>query len=91
MSGKQPPPGLSVIEQMAARHHEKLGYVTRWDRLLKVDQKRLIDAMEAAVEIIPDRLTLKHGAGTDTAKTGNGRDALLADHRHAKTSVLYGR
>lgn len=47
--------------------------------------------MEATVEIIPDKLLLKSGPAGDTRDTGDGRNALLADHRHAKKSVLYGQ
>ena len=89
-AGRKPPPGLSVIEQMAAVHHEKSRSIIHWHQLSKDDRLRKMDAMEAAVEIIPDRLGLKHGAAAATANTGEGRDGLLADHQHAKTSALYG-
>ena len=90
-AGRKPPPGLSVIEQMAAVAHEKSCSIIHWHQLSMADRVKKMDAMVAAVEIIPDRLGLKHGAAADTANTGEGRDALLADHRHAKTSALYGQ
>lgn len=90
-AGKKVPPGLSVIEQMAAVHHDRQGLVRNWVQLSKADKLRLMDIMEAAVEIIPDRLLLKSGTAAATVITGEGRDALLADHRHAKTSALYGQ
>ena len=90
-AGEKPAPGLSVIEQMAAVAHEKGRSILHWYQLSKDDRIKLMNAMQAAVEIIPDKLFLKHGAATNTVRTGEGRDALLADHRQAKKSVLYGQ
>ena len=90
MTARKVPGGISVIEQIVAVYHDFYAPILSWDQLSPADRIRLMDAMEAAVGIIPDRLVLKHGAGTATADTGGGRDALLADHRHAKTSALYG-
>lgn len=85
------PAGLSVIEQMAAVAHEKGRSILHWHQLSKDDRLKLMNAMEAAVEIIPDRLELKSGTAVAIVSTGEGREALLADHRHAKTSALYGK
>ncbi|MGI9484463.1 MAG: hypothetical protein ACR2RF_00985 [Geminicoccaceae bacterium] len=89
-AGRKPPPGLSVIEQMAAVHHDRQGLSRNWEQLSRDDRLRKMDAMEAAVEIIPDRLGLKHQVAAETGNTGEGREALLGDHRHAKTSAIYG-
>ena len=91
MAGKDHPTGISVIEQMAKKHHESSGHITRWDALSELDRKRLMDAMEAAVGVIPDELLLKEGMAADTERLAGARDALLADHQKAKRSVLYGR
>lgn len=91
MAENDEPPGISVIEQMASRHHESGGTVIRWEQLSPQDRKRLMTLMETAVAVIPDRLTLKTGTVTATVKTGGCRDALLEDHNQAKGSALYGR
>ena len=88
-SKDQTPPGISVIERMAAKHHEE-GSILRWDQLSKEDRKRLMDAMEAAVGVIPDQLMLKRGTLTAKVKTGPTREGLLSEHNQAKRSVLYG-
>ena len=91
MAGKGQPEGLSVIEGMAKKHHEGSHHLTRWDALSVEDKKRLMDAMEAAVGVIPDQLILKAGTITAKVKTGPAREGLLSEHRQAKRSALYGR
>lgn len=91
MAGRKPPPGISVIEQMAAVAHEKSRSIIHWNQLSKEDRVRKMDAMEAAVEAIPDELILKSGVATATVNTGEGRDGLLADLRQAKRSILSGQ
>ncbi len=90
MARGKPPPGLSVIEQMAALHHERDGSIIRWDQLSKEDRLKLMGRMQAAVEIIPDKLLLKAQGAAATVATGDARDALLADHEQAKRSSLSG-
>lgn len=90
-AGGRPPVGISVIEKMAAEHHDRQGLARNWDQLSTADRVRLMTFMEAAVEVIPDRLLLKYRGAAETYKTRDCRRAILADHRHAKKSVIYGQ
>lgn len=86
--GKEPPPGLSIIEQMAAKHHESGHSILHWHQLSKADRQRKIEVMEAVVRTIPDRVLLKCGTAFNDVDLGKARDALIGDHDVSKASVL---
>ncbi len=70
MAAKVQASDISVIEKMAAEQHKRSRHLIRQDQLSREDRQRLMDAMEAAVAVIPDELMLKHGTGIATVRTG---------------------
>ncbi|MGI9421394.1 MAG: hypothetical protein ACR2RA_26495 [Geminicoccaceae bacterium] len=90
MAGKDQPSGISIIEDMARKHHSVGPSILPWKKLSKEARKRLMERMEAAVGVIPDELHLKAGTFSATIETGGCRDGVLDEHKRAKKSAIYG-
>jgi hypothetical protein len=86
MAGADQEPAMSVIERMAAKHHECSGHLVSWKLLSRADQERLTAAMEAAVGVIPDELSRRSGGSPSTVAAGETRDALIELHEEAEAS-----
>ena len=81
--------GLTILEIMGVHQSSPASFFGFVPTIVE-GHKRLMDAMEAAVGVIPDELLLKQGMAADTERLAGARDAILADHKQAKRSVLYG-